>query len=114
MSQPPSNRRRTRRQAPKKTVKLQCRKGSWGFGPNVARTLLDLSLDGARLIVAAELAVGQEVSLNLEGPWQKEPLTRAARVRWCQALADGSFCVGVLFDKTLPYADVLDLAAFNG
>lgn len=79
----------------------------------MARTLLDLSLDGARLIVSTALASGQEVSLTLEGPWHREPLARAARVRWCAALADGSFCVGVLFEKTLPYAEWQDFATNN-
>src|SRR5487761_1683207 len=111
MSQPSSNRRRTRRKSPKKTVKLQCRKGPWGMGPNVARTLLDLSLDGARLILATALQSGQEVALSLEGPWHVRPIAVPARVRWCAALADGSYCVGVHFEKTLPYHEIQDLAS---
>jgi hypothetical protein len=111
MNPPAINRRRTRRQPAKKTVKLRCQKGTWGLGPNVARTLLDVSTDGARLVIAVPLESNRDVTLSLEGPWHKHPLAIAARVRWCEPLADGAYCVGVVFEKTIPYREVQDLAS---
>ncbi len=113
MNPPSSNRRRARRRPPRKTVKLQCRKGPWGIGPNVARSLLDLSLDGVRLVIASAVENGQEVTVSLEGPWHKQPVVAQGRVRWCMPLPDGAFCIGVHFDKTLPYQEVQDLSAIN-
>jgi hypothetical protein len=105
------NRRRTRRRPSKTTIKVRCQKGSWGMGANVARTLLDVSVDGARFVSVAPLDCGQEITLSLEALWHVRPLTRAARVRWCALLADGTYGVGAHFDKTLPYNEVEDMAS---
>jgi hypothetical protein len=109
-----TNRRRMRRQPSKGAVKVRCQTGTMGLGANLARKLLDVSTDGARLVVAAALESGQEVTLSLEAPWHARPITRTGRIRWCAALADGSWCVGVHFDKTLAYREVQDRAAGCG
>lgn len=116
MSQPPgeSDRRRVRRRRSKSSIKICCQKGSWGMGANVARTLLDVSPEGACLVATAPLECGQEITLSLEGQWHARPVTRAARVRWCAVLADGGWCAGVHFDKTLAYHEVQDLGALRG
>jgi hypothetical protein len=109
-----ANRRRMRRQPSKGVIKVRCQKGTWGLGANVARKLLDVSTDGARLVVAEPLEDGREVTLSLEGPWHARPLVLVGRIRWCAELADGNWCVGVHFDKTLAYREVQDLAACCG
>jgi hypothetical protein len=106
-----SNRRRIRRRTSKRMVKVRCQKGGWGLGTDMARTLLDVSTEGARLVVAGPLDNGQEITLSLEGPWHVRPLTLCAHVRWCTALADGTHCIGVRFEKMLPYSEVQDLAS---
>ncbi len=113
MSQPSSNpeRRRTRRQPSKNSTKISCHKGTWGLGPNLARKFLDVSTDGLRLVVASPLDTRQEVTLNLEGLWQPRPIKIDGRVRWCAALADGTYCIGVHFQKTLSYSQVQVFAA---
>ena len=111
MNPPMTNRRRTHRQPPKKSVKLRCQKGTWGLGPNVARTLLDVSTDGARLVIDVPLEDNRDVMLSMEGPWHRKPVAVAARVRWCMPLADGAYCVGVLFEKTIPYVEVQDIVS---
>jgi hypothetical protein len=105
------NRRRTRRQLSKSSTKVTCHKGAWGLGPNLARRLLDLSTDGARLVVAAPLERGHEVTLQMEALWHQRPIKMQAQVRGCEALADGDYCVGVHFEKTLGYHEVQVLAA---
>ncbi len=114
MTVPTTNRRRVRRRSPKNMVKLRCQKGTMGLGANVARTLLDVSTDGARLVVTGSLESQQEVTLSLEMPWQARPLAVPSRVRWCMPLADGNFCVGVHFDKTIPDRQVHEFAALSG
>jgi c-di-GMP-binding flagellar brake protein YcgR len=114
MNPPVTNRRRTRRQSAKRMVKLQCQKGTMGLGKNLARQLLDISTDGARLVIGEVLPINQEVILSLELPWQGRPLAVPARIRWCMALVDGAHCVGVVFDKTIPYRDVQEFASLNG
>ncbi|HWG44671.1 MAG TPA: PilZ domain-containing protein [Gemmataceae bacterium] len=113
MSQPSAdrNRRRTRRQVSKRTIKVRCHRGISGMGTNLARTLLDVSADGARLVVASPLERGQDITLSLEGVWHARPLTAQGKVCWCASLADGTYCVGIHFDKTLPYHEVQDLAS---
>jgi len=105
------NRRRTRRQASKKAIKVRCQKGAGGMGTNVARTLLDVSTDGARLVIVSPLDKGQTITLSLEGAWHARPLTAEGKVCWCAALADGTYCIGIHFEKTLPYQEVQDLSA---
>jgi hypothetical protein len=105
------NRRRTPRHVSKRTIKVRCYKGAGGMGTNVARTLLDVSPDGARLVVASPLDKGQTIALSLEGAWHARPLTADGKVCWCMPLADGTYCVGIHFEKTLPYHEVQDLAS---
>jgi hypothetical protein len=73
-----------------------------------------VSTDGARLMVATQLGRGDEVTLQMEGLWHQRPIKVQAHVRWCEPLADGTFCVGVHFEKTLPYNEVQVLAAASG
>jgi len=114
MTVPTTNRRRVRRRPPKNMVKLRCQKGTMGLAPNVARTLLDVSTDGARLVITVPLESRQDVTLSLELPWQARPLLVPSRVRWCMQLADGNYCVGVHFDKTIPDPQVHEFAAHSG
>src|SRR5438034_210689 len=106
-NRPPSakNRRASRRRYPRTSVKLECRKGSLGLGPNVAVRLLDLSETGARLVLRTPLTRGQEVEVVLNGFFGKG-LKRQGVVIWAVALADGSCCVGVHFGRLVSYADL--------
>lgn len=104
------NRRRAARRKPRGYVKLECRKGAIGLGTNVATTLLDVSETGARLIVAQELAIQQEVEVVLSGHGIRQLIRRLSRVRWQVKLEDGKFCIGVEFEKRLDYRDWQNLA----
>jgi hypothetical protein len=88
---------------------VTCFTGPCGFGPNVATGLLDVSETGARLLVKTGLTPGRGVELGLLGVGHLRPVVRACRVVWCVAAADGSFCVGLSFEKPLPYADLQHL-----
>jgi hypothetical protein len=103
---PVRNRRASRLLSARARVRVPCRKGALDLGPDPAWGLLDVSQNGARLIVQGALARGQEVSLTLEGPASGRRTRRTATVLWCVALADGRCCVGLRFEEPLPCADL--------
>ena len=76
------NRRNERRCPPKRSVKVTCRKGALGLGPNLALSLLDVSETGVRLIVKEELKARQEVEITLLGIGQQRPLQVMGAVVW--------------------------------
>ena len=104
------NRRLSRRRPAKSRVKVVCRRGALDLGPDLAVALLDLAETGARLVVKDALLPGREVSLSLAGQSTLRPIPRVGNVAWCVPAADGTFCVGVSFQKRLPYRDFLELS----
>jgi hypothetical protein len=104
------NRRRQRRQKSKGSTKVTCTAGKWGLGPNLARSVLDLSSTGACLVLSAALEKGQDVEVSLQGTWQVRPLKLPAQVVWCLAAADGTWCAGIRFQRNLEYSDLQALA----
>jgi len=111
VASPQSNRRRSQRRKPRTSVKLQCRKGSLGLGPNVAVSALDLSASGVRLIVTQTLDTMAEVEVVIDGYGMKQPVKRVGIVRWQVEMASGQFCVGVEFQKQIEYRDWQNVAS---
>lgn len=106
-----SNRRRSQRRKPRSTVRVECRRGSTGLGNNLALIVLDLSDSGVRMVVSQQLGSGAEVEVLLTGYTLKQPLKRLANVRWEIKAENGSFCVGLEFQKAIPYRDWQNLAS---
>jgi hypothetical protein len=77
--------------------------------PDVALALLDLSENGARLVIREALAPGQRVYLVLEGPVGR-PARRQGAVAWSVAAADGTYCVGVKLLRRLGEEELRSLA----
>ena len=107
------NRRRSQRRKVRTTVKMQCRKGGHGLGPNLASSLLDISESGTRLIITQPLEVMGEVEIIINGYGMKGSIKRLGNVRWQVKLENGQFCVGVEFQKSLDYRDCQNLASPN-
>jgi hypothetical protein len=105
-----SNRRRALRRSPKSSTRISCHPNALGVGKNLAASLLDLSEFGVRLLVKVNLKPGQEVHIGLEGMGHRRAIRVAGHVAWAVPAADGSCCIGVEFQKPLPYADLLELA----
>ena len=105
-----TNRRSSQRRRPRGSVKVECRRGSYGLGPDLAATTLDLSDTGARLIVTQSLDVMGEVEILIAGYGMGKPLKRIAYIRWQVKLEDGQFCVGAEFQKRLDYRAWQNLA----
>jgi hypothetical protein len=110
MPKPSANRRRSRRTSLRTLVRVECRKGSMGLGRNAAVVALDLSQTGIRLVTQEMLGVGQEVEVLFSGGGMAKVVRRLGRVVWSLALVDVQWCVGIAFDKSLPFTEVQSLA----
>jgi hypothetical protein len=107
-----TNRRRNRRLEPKRTTKAAVYTNAMGLGRNIFVAVLDVSESGIRLVVKEALKPDQEIALDLEGLGHRRAFKVGARVIWSVPTADSNFCVGLEFQRTLPYADVALLAKF--
>jgi len=101
-----ANHRRMKRQSAKKTIAVTCRKGTLGFGPNLAVQLNDISVDGAQLLVNALLKLGDEVELSFSAPGFTQPLVQLAVVAWCSFREGNGYRIGVKFTDSLDYQDI--------
>jgi hypothetical protein len=105
-----SNRRSSQRKPPRRTVKIECRKGSLGLGANLAVGFLDLSEGGVRLLLKTALQAGGEVEVVLMGYGMKTAIKRLANVCWSVPLENGTHAVGLHFQKLVPFRDVQTLS----
>jgi len=93
----PSDRRRAPRRRPKPTTAVTCREERLVVGANLAVAILDISADGIRLIVRANLEKGQKIEVDLDGIGYCRPIQLAAEVVWSVPTADGNWCIGAKF-----------------
>jgi PilZ domain len=108
----PKQRRTAPRRKPKGSTRVACRKGALGLGPNLARSILDLSEGGIRLVVKSPLKLGDEVEVSLGAPGGLGDVSRKGDVVWVVPAADGTWCIGVAFQKRLDYSCLQDLCRF--
>jgi hypothetical protein len=99
------NRRASRRSPLRGSVRVECRKGALGLGPDLVKFSLDISETGVRLVLKVALPEGQEVEVLISGGYAK-PLKRIARVIWCVPTENNCHCVGLRFDCHLPFAEL--------
>jgi c-di-GMP-binding flagellar brake protein YcgR len=99
-------RRENKRLPAQSSVAIEVRKGTMGLGLNLAVHLLDLSVDGAGVLMKGELQEKDEVEILLSGNGGRSTIKRIARVHWVTKLESGHFVVGFSFDKQIPFADV--------
>ena len=71
--------------------------------------MLDVSESGVRLLVTADLKPRQEVEVSMQAPGQLREIKHVGQVVWTVPASDGTFCIGVQFDRRLSYAAVQDL-----
>ncbi|MBI2931512.1 MAG: PilZ domain-containing protein [Planctomycetes bacterium] len=79
---------------------------------NVARSLLDVSTGGARMIVNRSLEEGDSIYVRLDGLRSKRSLNIPAEVRWVAPLpsiddATSAYVTGVQFHRTPGILDLL-------
>jgi PilZ domain len=97
------NRRSDPRNAPRGSVKLECRRGSTGLGKNIVAQFLDIAEGGARLVVSQALAANEEVEVLI---FASTKIKRLANISWVLPLDDGNYCVGLEFKKKLLFAEL--------
>jgi hypothetical protein len=101
------NRRASRRAPFRGTIRVECRKGSLGLGPDLTAAALDISETGTRLILRSSLPKGQDVEILVHGAGgYGRPRKRTGRVIWSFPTEDDQCCVGVRFDGHIPFADL--------
>ncbi len=105
-----TNRRSSRRRPPKGGTKVRCYRGPMGLGANVAVSTLDVSENGAALVVKTAFRRGEELEINLEGVVHRRPIKKTAIVIWCLPTSEDRFVIGVRFQGALSYADLNDLS----
>ncbi len=102
------NRRKTRRKAPRNTVKVEWRPGSSARGRSFPAQLLDVSEGGVRIIVSDEVTEDR-VDIALTGPTLSKSIRRFARVIWALPIKEGGYCVGLAFQRNLSFAEFLQI-----
>jgi hypothetical protein len=107
------NRRRSQRRRPRTTVKVQCRKGSYGLGVDIAADVLDIADSGLRTVLKQQLDPQSEVEVIISSYGIRQAIKRIGYVRWQLKLESGLFCTGIEFQKRIDYRDWQNLAAPN-
>ncbi len=105
-----SNRRSSARRLVTTHAQIECRPGSYGFGPNILKNVVNLSETGICVVVKPELKKGSEVEVLFAGADQGKALKRVARVVWIRPQnEEEGWCLGLHFQAPLPYAALLRL-----
>jgi hypothetical protein len=106
-----ANRRGGMRKPGRKNVRLQCRHGALGLGPNVAASFSDISESGVQLLTRDVLKLGEEVEVILEGYSIGSAVRRIGDVRWVVPLEGGGSRAGIRFQKFISYREVQNLSS---
>jgi hypothetical protein len=107
------DRRASRRRTPRGCVRIECRKGAYGFGRNISKQFLDLSETGVRLLVSAELKAGDEAEILITGVGSLKQIKRISKVVWAFKTGEDAYCVGLRFEKPLAYMHVQQMASLQ-
>lgn len=91
-------------------AKIECRKGAAGSSSNIGQGLLDLSEKGASVIVKEAVEAGRTVELRMYPRGENKAVVILGKVIRCEPAEDGSFCLGVRFEKHLQFSDLRRLS----
>jgi PilZ domain len=97
-----AERRASKRLPARSSVVIEVRKGTLSLGPNLAVNLLDLSVEGAGVLMSGKLKVGEQVEILLWGHGIRSKLKRLAKVRWVTKLEPDHFVMGFKFETPIP------------
>lgn len=105
---PPSrkpNRRSSVRRPLRSDIRIECRKGAMGLGPNLTQSAVDLSQTGICLVVSASMSRGEEAEVVITGNG-RAAIKRGAEVAWSLPQEAGYYFVGLRFRPELSYYEV--------
>lgn len=103
------NRRITQRREARRSVRVECRKGTMGLGKDFGDMILDVSEDGVRIMLKEELPLKQEVEVVMYPEGSRQAIKRLGNVVWIVKVEEKRFCAGLKFQKRMPFADVARL-----
>jgi PilZ domain len=101
------NRRASRRFSICSYAKVECRKGSYGFGANLLLSVENLSETGTCLNVKSAVGKGEEVEVLFAGLDAGRAMKRLGRVVWCKLGVGKTWSIGVQFQSPLPYNSIM-------
>jgi len=107
-------RRVVHRYRAKETARGSCRECAGGAGPDLALSLLDLSEEGAGLLLSEPLGCGQLVLVGLQAAEWAEEVRVPGMIVWAIDDHAGRWRTGVLFSRPLGLAALRDLCQLPG
>jgi len=108
----PNERRTNQRLRPANSAAhITCQRGELFLGPNLATVFVDACEGGVGILTRESLAVGERVSVSLEGIGIGT-VRRLGRVAWCAPADGGGFRAGVELDTPLEYAELVSLSTY--
>jgi PilZ domain len=99
------NRRSAIRHPLRSDIRVECRKGALGLGPNLTQSAVDLSQTGICLAVRAGMNRGDEAEVLISGTG-RAAIKRMADVAWSLPQEAGHYMVGLRFRPALSYAEI--------
>jgi CheY-like chemotaxis protein len=96
-----AERRLVPRVNPAELARIECTENTLGWSANLAEALLDVSLDGAGLVLKSAMKEGQEVEVVLASRGHAGPIKVPAEVIWLMPTDNGRFRAGVRFRRRL-------------
>jgi DNA-binding response OmpR family regulator len=86
---------------PGELARVECTENTLGWSANLADALLDVSLDGAGLMLKSSMKEGQEVEVVLASRGPDDTIKVPAEVIWLAPAENGRFRAGVRFRRRL-------------
>ncbi len=114
MTKPPGrspNRRSSIRHPLRSDIRVECRKGVMGLGPNLTQSAVDLSQTGVCLAVRAGMNKGDEAEVLISGTG-RPTIKRCAEVAWALQQEAGHYLVGLHFRPAISYAEMQQITRF--
>ncbi len=99
------NRRSAIRHPVRSDIRIECRKGVMGLGPNLTQSLLDVSQTGVCLVARTALKRGDEAEVLISGCGTRQ-IKRTAEVAWCVTQGEKGHMTGLRFRPELSYAEM--------
>jgi hypothetical protein len=98
-----ADRRASKRLAPRKKIRIECRRGLLGLGPNLALEVADVSQTGACVLTERRLANFDEVEVMLSSTTWTKPIKVQGLVVRVYPVDEQRQSVGIRFFKPLSY-----------
>ena len=104
-----AERRLCLRYPPKAGIRVSCHEWTLGLGRDLARSAVEISETGLRLVLSEPVERGQVVEIRLLAPGWLEEVKRLGIVMWTQRTPEGGCRVGIQLSLRLSHPALRDL-----